>query len=443
MKRRSKKSHALGIIAAGASAVLALAGCSSASTASSTSTSTSKPASPPAHVTISFWASAAGMTHLVNEFNKTHPNITVQIGAVPSGQAKYEKIQSAVQAGTGPDLALVEYEEVPTLAIAGVLDNVTSQVAKYKSEFRPAAWQQASFLGQQYGLPHDIGPMVMYYNAALFKKAGIPVPQTWAQFSSEAATLKQKTGAAMGSYLNYGLFIAGVCAQNGAHWFGISHNSWQVAINSSSCRKVLNYWTGLTTKGYAVFNNGFNEGYWGDLDAGKIATYIVGAWGYRGLEGNLKLTAGDWRVAPVPQWNLAKPVNSNIGGSLIAVMKGAKHLQADLEFANWLTTNSTALALTYKYSGFYPAAVDGANLSGYSTPDPFFGGQKVGSVYAQAASEVSNNWQWGPVMTTLNVNFQDELPGSITAGSANGMLNTIQGQTISEMKTSGFSVSNG
>ena len=87
--------------------------------------------------------------------------------------------------------------------------------------------------------------------------------------------------------------------------------------------------------------------------------------------------------------------------------------------------------------------MDGANLSGYSTPDPFFGGQKVGSVYAQAASEVSNNWQWGPVMTTLNVNFQDELPGSITAGSADGMLNTIQGQTISEMKTSGFSVSNG
>lgn len=442
MNRISKKPRALGLVAAGLSAILAAAGCSSSAPAASSSPSSSS-SSPPAHVTINFWAGAAGMSNLVAAFNKTHPDVTVDLGAVPSGQAAYEKIQSAVKAGTGPDVAMVEYQEIPTLAVAGVLQDVTSLTSQYKSLYQPAAWKAAGFLGKQYGLPHDIGPMVMFYNASLFQKAGIPVPTTWAQFQSEAATLKQKTGAAMGSYLNYGLFLAAISAQAGAHWFGTASNSWQVNINDPASKKALDYWTSLTSSGYAVLNKGFNSGYWSDLDSGKIATYIVGAWGYRGLKGNLKTSAGDWRVAPVPQWNASQPVDANIGGSVAAVMKGTKHAQAAIEFAKWLTTDPTAFQIAYQKSGFYPATVDGANAPEYSTADPFFGGQKVGPVFAQAAGQVDPSWQWGPVMTTLNNNLQDALPNSIRPGGAGSMLDAIQNQTVSEMKSAGFSVSNG
>lgn len=442
MNHMSKKSSTLGLVAAGVSAVLAVAGCSSSTRAASQSSPPSS-SSPPAHVTIHFWAGAAGMSNLVAEFNKTHPDITVDLGAVPSGQAAYEKIQSAVKAGTGPDVAMVEYQEIPTLALAGVLQDVTSLTSQYKSLYQPAAWNSAGFLGKQYGLPHDIGPMVMFYNASLFQKAGISVPTTWAQFQSEAATLKQKTGAAMGSYLNYGLFLAAISAQAGAHWFGTANNSWQVNINDPSTKKALDYWTGLTSSGYAVLNKGFNAGYWGDLDSGKIATYIVGAWGYRGLEGNLKASAGDWRVADVPQWDASHPVNANIGGSVVAVMKGTKHAQAAIEFAKWMTTNPEAFKIAYAKSGFYPATVDGANAPEYSTANPFFGGQKVGPVFAQAASQVDPSWQWGPVMTNLNNNLADALPNSIRPGGVAATLATVQQQTVSEMKSAGFTVSNG
>jgi multiple sugar transport system substrate-binding protein len=433
MKLISKKTRTASILVAAATTALAIAGCASAAAKPANTTS--------AHQTITFWSGAAGMNVLVNAFNATHKDITVKLGAVPSGQAAYEKIQSAVKAGAGPDVAMIEYQEIPTLAAAGVLQDVTSLTSQYKSLYQPAAWNAAGFLGKQYGLPHDIGPMVMYYNASLFSKAGIAVPTTWAQFKSEAATLKQKTGAAMGSYLNYGLFLAAISAQAGAHWFGTANNSWQVDINSAATQQVLNYWTSLTKSGGAVLNKGFNSGYWSDLDTGKIATYIVGAWGYRGLEGNLKATAGDWRVAPVPQWNASQPVNANIGGSVTAIMKGTKHAQAAVEFAKWLTTSPTAFKLAYANSGFYPATVNGASAPEYATPDPFFGGQKVGSVYAKAASEVSPSWQWGPVMTDLNTNFQDALPSSVAAGNADTMLTNIQNQTVSEMKSVGFSVS--
>lgn len=433
MKLISKKTRTASILAAAVATVGAVAGCSSTATTSASTAS--------AHQTITFWAGAAGMNVLVNEFNATHKDITVRLGAVPGGQAAYEKIQSAVKAGSGPDVAMIEYQEIPTLAAAGVLQDVTSLTSQYKSLYQPAAWNAAGFLGKQYGLPHDIGPMVMYYNASLFRKAGIAVPTTWDQFKSEAAILKQKTGAAMGSYLNYGLFLAAISSQAGAHWFGTANNSWQVDINSAATQKTLNYWTSLTNSGGAVENKGFNAGYWSDLDTGKIATYIVGAWGYRGLEGNLKATAGDWRVAPVPQWNASHPVNASIGGSVTAIMKGTKHAQAAVEFAKWLTTSPTAFKLAYANSGFYPATVNGGSAPEYATPASFFGGQKVGPVYAKAAGEVDPSWQWGPVMTDLNTNFQDALPASVTAGNADTMLATIQDQTVSEMKSVGFSVS--
>lgn len=437
MNRMLTRSRAVGIGVAAISAALALAGCSSAAPAATASGGSSS------HETITFWSGAAGMDSLVAAFNQTHPDVTVKLGAVPGGQAAYEKIQTAVKAGSGPDVAMIEYQEIPTLAVAGVLQDVTSQVAQYQSLYQPASWKAAGFLGKQYGLPHDIGPMVMFYNAALFKKAGIPVPTTWDQFQSEAATLKAKTGAAMGSYLNYGLFLAAISAQAGAHWFGTANNSWQVSINDAPSKKALDYWTGLVTKGYAVMDKGFNPGYWSQLDSGKIATYIVGAWGYRGMKGNLKATAGDWQVAPAPQWDASTPVNANIGGSVTAVMSGSQHVAAAIEFAKWLTTDPAAFSLAYKNSGFYPATVDGANMAEYSTADPFFGGQKVGDVFAKAASQVDPSWQWGPVMTTLNTNFQDALPASITAGNADSMLDSIQSQTVSDMKSSGFTVTSG
>ena len=101
------------------------------------------------------------------------------------------------------------------------------------------------------------------------------------------------------------------------------------------------------------------------------------------------------------------------------------------------------MKLAYKNSGFYPATLNGANMSEYSTPDPFFGGQKVGPVYAQAASQVDSSWQWGPVMTTLNTNLQDALPASVRAGSADSMLDAIQTKTVSDMSAAGFTVSHG
>lgn len=434
MNHLSTRSGTISIAAAVVGAALALAGCSSATPAD---------AGTPSHQTINFWAGAAGMDALVAEFNRTHPDITVKLGAVPAGQAAYEKIQTAVKGGVGPDVAMVEYQEIPTLAIAGVLQDVTSLTAGSESKFQPAAWKSAGFLGKQYGLPHDIGPMVMFYNDSLFKKAGIPVPTTWEQFQSEAVTLKKKTGASMGSYLNYGLFLAAVSDQAGGHWFGTAGNAWQVSINDAASKKALNYWTDLATKGDAVVDKGFNAGYWSQLDSGKIATYIVGAWGYRGMKGNLKATAGNWRVATPPQWDPSHPVNANIGGSVTAVMKGTKHAKAAVEFAKWLCTDPAAFKLAYAKSGFYPATVDGGSMAEYNAPDPFFGGQKIGPVFAEAAGQADESWQWGPVMTSLNTHLADALPDSVRAGSADSMLDAIQSQTVADMKSAGFTVTGG
>ena len=54
--------------------------------------------------------------------------------------------------------------------------------------------EMMSFKNQLYGLPYDIGPVVMYYNSDLFKAKGVPLPSattpmTWDEFRETALKL--------------------------------------------------------------------------------------------------------------------------------------------------------------------------------------------------------------------------------------------------------------
>lgn len=432
MKKKSLASRLVSVIALTSVSALALAGCSTGKEPAATETR-------PAHVTIDFWTWAAGMDVLVDEFNRTHDDVTVKLGAISSDNA-YQKLAAAAETDTAPDIAQIEFQQLPTFATDGHLLDITEIAKPFEDQYQPSAWSQSGFLDHQYAIPNDTGPLVMYYNSALFEKAGIAVPQTWDEFQSSAVTLKEKTGASMGSLIATGGFLSAISAQASAHWFGIDGDSWQVTINDDGTKTALNYWTKLAADGYAVLDPGFNSGYWQKLDSEQIATYIVGAWGYRGMKGNLNDTAGDWRAAPVPQWDVSNPTNAYFGGSSWAVMKGAEYPDAAVEFATWLSSDPTAMNLQYANSGYYPAAADVSTVTGYSEADPFFGGQEVASVFADAAEQVDTSWQWGPMMINLYDDFSDRIPTAVSSGSADKTLDGIQNDFVRQMKSRGLSV---
>ena len=154
----------------------------------------------------------------------------MNVNEVTSGNAgTYAKMFSALQAGNAPDLGQVEYATLPNFEhVGGLVDLSKYGADSVKSDFVPSTWAQVSQGSAVYAFPQDIGPMGLFYRADLFKKYGLTVPTTWAQYLSDA----QKVHAANpNAYIaafpaNDAQWFSALAWQAGAQWFSTSGDTW-------------------------------------------------------------------------------------------------------------------------------------------------------------------------------------------------------------------------
>ena len=166
-------------------AVVALAGCSSKSKSGDSSS------------TVSLWTwrtdDKVAMQQIFQGFEAKNPGIKVDINFIPD--ADYQnRLGVALRGGKGPDIAqLKAYGELQPLVNAGYLKQIDDLVPALK-ELSPAALEgaRAKKDGKFYGVPYSVVNMGVYYNTDLFKKAGLSVPKTYADFLHACTVLKQQ-----------------------------------------------------------------------------------------------------------------------------------------------------------------------------------------------------------------------------------------------------------
>ena len=76
---------------------------------------------------------------------------------------------------------------------------------------------------------------------------------------------------------------------------------WKVHLDTPETIKVPEYWARMRTERLIKTDPDFQNGWYADLQAGHIATWVSAQWGDAILSGNAPATAGKWRVAPMPQ----------------------------------------------------------------------------------------------------------------------------------------------
>jgi multiple sugar transport system substrate-binding protein len=431
------------LLAAGAAAgALALAACSSSSAPAASSSSGSG-----GKVTLTFWSWVPGISQSVNLWNKSHPSIHVNLNEVTSGNAgTYAKMFSALQAGNAPDLGQVEYATLPNFEhVGGVVDLSKYGAGSIKPDFVPWTWAQVSQGSAVYAIPQDTGPMGLFYRADLFKKYGLTVPTTWAQYLSDA---KKLHAAHPNAYIaafpaNDAQWFAGLAWQAGAHWFATSGDTWVAGINDAASTQVGNFWQQLISQHLVKVEPDFASGWYKDLSDGTLLTWPTAVWGENTLITNAAPTKGDWRVAAMPNWGSTKS-NGNWGGSTTVVFKDSKHPAQAAQFAEWLNTNQQSLTGLITKGGLYPADLAGQQQPAANSPVPFYGGQNIWQVFRANGALVNTSFQWGPIMNTTFTQLADGF-GKATGGSStiSQALAATQSQTISTMKQQGFSVKSG
>jgi multiple sugar transport system substrate-binding protein len=394
-------------------------------------------------VTLTYWSWIPGMDKQVALFNKAHPTIHIVWSNVGSGTVEYDKLFTAIKANNEPDLSQVEYQTLPQFETTGSLVELSQYGANsVKNQYPSWMWNQVMLSNGVYAIPQDGGPMAMYYRADIFTKYHLPVPTTWAQYADDAAKLHAADPKA---YITDfppkqpGQFV-GMVWQNGGNMFGVSGQSWKVAINNPQALQVAAYWQDLINKKLVKTDPDFTNSWYSDLQSGVLATWVSAAWGNGILKENAPQSSGDWRVAPLPQWQAGQNISSNWGGSTTVVYKSSKHPQQASVFAQWISANEQSAELEFS-TGAYPALLSALSSSTVNSAQPFFGGQVINQVFSDSAKQVNVNFQWGPSMQQVYNDMSDSFSNAVIGkGTLSDGLNAVQQSTITYLQKQGFSV---
>ena len=124
---------------------------------------------------------AEGYRVLIEEFNKTNPNINIEFK--PFKSTEYNTIlNNTLHSGTGVDiLQLRPYDAAIALADAGFLTPLDGLAGLDQI---PDVYQEAAkgSDGNVYGVPFMLNNAVIFYNKEMFDELGLEVPETYEEF---------------------------------------------------------------------------------------------------------------------------------------------------------------------------------------------------------------------------------------------------------------------
>jgi len=181
------------MLAAGAAVAAAalLAGCSSTSGSGSDATADTNLS---ATISYAFWDSnqKPAMDALIKDFNKTYPKIKVTEQITPY-QNFFTKLQTQGSSKTLPDVFWMNGPNFQLYASNDMLEPIGSGIDP--SNYPASLNELYSYDGKQYGAPKDFDTIGVYYNKAIFDKAGVAYPTanwTWDEFHQKAKAISDK-----------------------------------------------------------------------------------------------------------------------------------------------------------------------------------------------------------------------------------------------------------
>lgn len=126
-------------------------------------------------------------------YTKAHPDIKVALEFVPY-EALHDKTILAKGSSHAYDVVLSDSVWTPEYAVNGIAEDVTARITpELRNGILSGALGSAEYKGKFYGLPWIVDSKFLFYNKAMFAKAGITAPpRTWAEVEQDAILLKQK-----------------------------------------------------------------------------------------------------------------------------------------------------------------------------------------------------------------------------------------------------------
>ena len=145
-------------------------------------------------------AEIAAYRELVKAFSAAEPGIEVEFIPVGKQRDHMAKLATSFAAGDPPDLFLINFRRYGQFVSKGVLEPlgpVLAKRGKYKeADYYEQATEAFRHEGTLMCLPQNVASLVVFYNVAVLKMAGLPPPPpdwNWADFKRYAKAMTLDT----------------------------------------------------------------------------------------------------------------------------------------------------------------------------------------------------------------------------------------------------------
>ncbi len=272
--------RSIGFAALGLTAALTLSACGGASSGTGDGGAADK-------LVIWNWgssddAAAAYQEDVLAVFNEQHPDVEVEIVSQPFDQY-YTLLGSAIEAGTGPDLALFN-GGTQLKSRTDSLVPMTDKLADIHDDL--AGWPAFESDGETWTAPMFLQGFPIYFNKAIFEQAGLDPdapPTTWDELTDACTAILSTTDVscfALGNKEGLGIefFLSGL---GSGIFTPEEYDAWidgDRDWTSEHARQALELWAQTSADGWyneganstAMFNDSF------DIFSGGKAAMVIG-----------------------------------------------------------------------------------------------------------------------------------------------------------------------
>jgi ABC-type glycerol-3-phosphate transport system substrate-binding protein len=325
-------------------------------------------------IVITFWHSFVSSTipalnELIARFEKEHPDIKINAQYVPTGDALVQKLVTAIQSNTAPDISWLHADFLDKLIEADAIYDMSYFIKGSNgmsdediNDIYDQLIQTFTYKGVLYAMPMEATTLALIYNKDHFKAAGINPdrpPKTWDELKEYAVKLtRDKDGD--GKNDQYGFYIPAYPASGPLSiWMVLQWSPylWQAGgdiIDSSQKKVLFNSRAGVEalTLWRDIYNalDFSNYSFTHDMGfaSGSLSMIMDGPWD---LPTFRKMTSQNWGVTSLP----AGPVTSAtyIAGEALAIFRQSKNPDVAWEFVKWVAQPEIQ-AMFSMSSGYLP-----------------------------------------------------------------------------------------
>lgn len=337
------------------------------------------PAAIEAPVTITYYnynlatAGAGGdaTRRMIADFEAANPNIKVEgIGA--SSNELTSRVQADIAASRVPDVVQMVFSDlaygVDNLGVVGLEDIIPGdELAAHFDGMSPKGLQLGVLNGKTYGLAYTFSTPVLFYNADLFRAAGLnpdAPPQTWDEVKAAAIAIQENTEADG--------IATGIFGPTAGDWLfqGVTRSNNGPILSAD--RKTLTFAEPAAVEAVTVLRDLYDTGAYTNVDitaamegmaAGKIGMYLqtsaVQGFLVRGSEGKFQL-----RATTMPRFGNKPQRPNNSGSALVIMSKDPVKQRAAWELLKHMTSKEAYTIIT-RDIGYLPLRTDIVNDPAY------------------------------------------------------------------------------